>query len=105
MSMQVKFTFSADLMEKNNIDRNDVYYTLKNHFSQRGLVCISENDVLAFGDTGKEDDFGNMWAIIVGLIRCDWFDKCASSCVFIEDDYEEDVLIQIPELRKIMASA
>lgn len=105
MGLQVRFTFSDELMDANKIEREDVYYTLKKHFTQRGLVCVSEDEVLAFKDTGKEDDYGNMWAIIIGLIKSDWFTKCASSCVFTEDDEEEDVLSQVPRLRHIMATA
>jgi hypothetical protein len=104
-NMQVKFTFNDDLLIKNGYNRQDIYYTLKKNFKSRGLKCVSENENLIFEDTGKENDYGNMWAIIIGLIKSDWFDKCASSCVFVEDDIEEDILVQIPKLRKIMAAA
>ena len=104
MGLQVRFTFSDALMEANNIKREDVYHTLKKHFEQRGLVCISEGEILAFKDTGDEDDYGNMWAILIGFIRSDWFLKCAASCDFIEDGEVEDVFIQIPELKKMFAS-
>ena len=103
--LQVRFTFDDNLMKKNGIERQDVYYTLKKNFSERGLKCVSENDVLAFEDTGQEDDYGNMWAILIGLIRSDWFIQCAASCDFIEDGDIEDVLIQIPELKKMLTSA
>ena len=104
-TMQVQFTYDDGLMEKNGYDRQSVYYTIKKHFLQRGLKCISENENLVFEDTGNENDYGNMWAIIMGLVKSDWFDKCASSCIFVEDGEIEDVLVQIPKLRKIMATA
>lgn len=104
-TMQVRFSFNDNLMRENGVERQDIYYTLKKNFSQKGLKCISENDVLAFEDTGRENDYGNMWSVIIGLIKSDWFTRCASSCVFVEDGEEEDVLLQMPELKRIMATA
>lgn len=104
-TMQVRFTFSDELMEQNGMERRDVYYTLKKNFKQRGLVCVSDDETLIFEDTGKEDDYGHMWAIIIALVESDWFEKCASSCVFVEDGEEEEVVSQIPELKKIMEMA
>lgn len=40
-TMQVRFTFDDDLMNKNGYERQNVYYTIKKHFLQRGLKCIS----------------------------------------------------------------
>lgn len=104
-TMQVKFSFDESQMEMNGIKRQDICYTLKKRFLQKGLKCVSGEDILIFEDTGKEDDYANMWSIIIGLIKSDWFINCASSCVFIEDDDEEDVLSQAPKLRRMMATA
>ena len=45
------------------------------------------------------------FTFILGLIKSEWFIRCASSCVFIEDDEAEDILAQLPELKRIMATA
>ncbi len=103
--LQVRFTFDDDLMKRNEIERRDVYYTLKKNFTQRGLVCISEDDVLMFQGTGHEDDYGNIWAILMALIKSDWFTKCAASCDYIEDGEVEDVLSQVPKARKMLGLA
>lgn len=103
--LQVRFTFSDTLMNANKIKRESVYYTLKKNFTQRGLVCVSENNVLAFKGTGQEDDYGNIWAILMGLIESDWFIKCADSCDYIENGEVEDVLAQVPKARKLLGVA
>lgn len=102
MSLQVRFTFSDELMKQNDIERNAVYYTLKKNFEQRGLVCILEDDVLVVKGTGQEDDYGNIWAVLMGLIESDWFIKCANSCDYIENGEVEDVLAQVPKARKLL---
>lgn len=104
-TMQVRFTFDDELMKKSGYERENVYYTIKKHFLQRGLKCISEDENLIFADTGNENDYGNMWSIILALVLSDWFVKCATSCEFEEDGETEDILIQVPELRKIYATA
>ena len=78
--LQVRFSFDDNLMKKNGIERQDVYFTLKKNFSERGLKCVSENDVLVFEDMGRENDYGNMWSIIIGLIKSDWFVFAWFSC-------------------------
>lgn len=104
-AMQVRFSFDDDRMKKHGYQRQNVYYTIKKNFQLRGLNCVSEDEDLVFEDTGKEDDYGNMWAVILGLVKSDWFEKCASSCVFVEDDEMEDVLAQLPKLKHMMATA
>lgn len=103
MSLQVRFTFSDELLEKNGFKRESVYYTIKENYEKKGIVCISDDDVLAFEDTGKKDDYANIWNTIMSLIAGDWFYKCVSSCDFIENGDVEDVYAQIPKLRKKMS--
>lgn len=100
--MQVIFSFDDKLIEKKGVKREDIYYTIKKNFIQRGLQCISDGEQLVFENTGHKDDYGNMWALILALIDCDWFTDCAASCVFIEDGIKEDVLSQVPEVKRIM---
>lgn len=102
---QVRFSFDDNLIEKKGVKREDIYYTLKKNFLAKGLKCISDNEVLIFESAGNENDYGNMWAIILALVDCDWFVDCASSCVFVEDGKEEDILSQLPEMKKIMETA
>lgn len=103
--MQVRFSFDDKLMESKGVRREDVYYTLKKNFLQKGLQCVSDDDLLVFEDRGHENDYGNMWAIILALVDCDWFTDCASSCVFVENGKWEDVLSQVSEIKRIMATA
>lgn len=103
--MQVRFSFDDELIEKKGVKRRDIYYTIKKNFTQKGLKCVSDGEQLVFEDMGHEDDYGNMWAIILALVDCDWFTDCASSCVFVENGKREDVLSQVPEIKRIMATA
>ncbi|MBD5093558.1 MAG: hypothetical protein HDT26_04600 [Subdoligranulum sp.] len=43
-----------------------------------------------------------MWDIILALLRADWFLKCAASCVWQDEDGEEDVLSQVRKTRGSM---
>ena len=97
--LQVRFTFNDGLMEKNGIEKDGVYHTLKKHFEQRGLVCVSDDEALLC--SGREKDYGSIWAVLIDLIKGNWFLKCAASCEYVENGKSEDVLRQIPELRKL----
>lgn len=103
--MQVKFMFDDELMEKKSVKREDIYYTLKKNFSAKGLKCVSDNEILIFESAGRENDYGNMWAIVLALVDCDWFVECVSFCAFIENGKSEDILSQIPEIKRIMETA
>ena len=96
MAMQVEFSFDDQKMVKKGVRKEDIYYTLKKNFAERGLECTAD---------GKNEDYGNIWAIIFALIECDWFTDTASSCVFVENGKEEDILSQIPRAKHIMATA
>ena len=47
-----------------------------------------------YTDKGHGDDFAVMWDIILSLLRSDWFVECAESCVWLNEDGEEDILSQ-----------
>ena len=50
---------------------------------------------------GNEGDFSSMWAIIMALLRTEWFPRFAASCVWYDDDgTEEDVLAQAWKVQK-----
>lgn len=97
--LQVRFTFDNSLMEKHKIERDIVYHTLKKHFEQGGLICVSDDETLLF--SGSEKDYGSIWANLLALIKGNWLIKCAASCEFIENGKSENVLRQIPELKRL----
>ena len=47
-----------------------------------------------YTDKGHGDDFAVMWDIILSLLRSGWFMECAASCVWQDEDGEEDILSQ-----------
>ncbi len=103
--MRVEMTFDPAKVAEipGNYTMKDVYHSVKEMFAKKGLPCISEDEVLSFGDTGSEHDFARTWNILFSLIRSDWFIQCATSCVFVDEDEYEDVLNQADKIRKSLA--
>jgi hypothetical protein len=93
--MKVEFTFDPQRIARQGYTVDAVHQTLKKNFAVKGLRCVSEQDTLVFSDNGNENDFANMWAIIMALLQTEWFTNFASSCIWYDDDgTEEDVLSQ-----------
>lgn len=97
--MKVKFSFDTAAVERRGFTLEDVHRTIKNLFAAHGFPCVSDGDTLAFKDRGHGNDFATMWDIILSLLRSDWFMDCAASCVWQDEDGEEDVLAQARETR------
>ena len=56
--------------------------------------------ILSFTGSGGKDDFADLWAVIMGLLRTDWFPALAASCVWQDDNgTREDVLSQAWKVR------
>ena len=100
--MQVNFTFDKTAMERRGHALEDVHRTVKSLFAVHDLPCVSEGDLLAFKDKGHGDDFACMWEIILSLLRSEWFMDCAASCVWQDEDGEEDVLTQAGKMRGVV---
>ncbi len=97
--MTVKISFNKAAVERRDCRLEDAHQTVKNLFAVHDLPCVSEGSVLAFKDKGHGDDFAVMWDIILTLLRADWFLECAASCIWQDEDDEEDVLSQIRKTR------
>ncbi len=97
--MKVTFTFDKAAVERRGRTLEDVHRTIKSLFAVHGLPCTDDGDTLAFEDKGHGDDFAVMWDIIMALLRADWFLECAASCVWQDEDGEEDVLAQAGKVR------
>lgn len=92
--MNVKFSFNKAIVERRSFTLEDVHRTIKSLFAAHNFSYISEGDALFFTDKGHGDDFAVMWDIILSLLRSDWFVECAASCVWQDEDGEEDILSQ-----------
>ena len=92
--MNVKFSFDKAMVKRRGFMLEDVHQTIKGLFVAHDFPCVSEEDVLSFTDKGHGDDFAAMWDIILSLLRSDWFMECAASCVWQDEDGEEDILSQ-----------
>ena len=71
-----------------------VKQTILRGFVERGLRCTSDDEPMTFTDSGHKEDFSNIWAILMALLRTDWFPKFAASCTWYDDGTQEDVLSQ-----------
>ena len=92
--MKVRFSFDKAAVERRGRTLEDVHWTIKSLFAAHDLPCTADGDALSFQDKGHGDDFACMWDIILSLLRSDWFMDCAASCVWQDEDGEEDVLSQ-----------
>jgi len=43
-----------------------------------------------------------MWDIILSLLHSEWFMDCAASCVWQDEDGEENVLVQAGKMRDVV---
>ena len=97
--MTVNFTFDKAAVERRGHTLENVHRTVKSLFAAHDLPCTADGDALSFKDKGHGDDFACMWDIILSLLRSDWFMDCAASCVWQDEDGEEDVLAQAGKVR------
>ena len=97
--MTVNFTFDKAAVERRGRTLEDVHRTIKSLFAAHDLPCTADGDALSFKDKGHGDDFACMWDIILSLLRSEWFMDCAASCVWQDEDGEEDVLAQAGKVR------
>lgn len=93
--MKVAFTFDKASVERRGHSLADVHRSVKSLFAVHDLPCTDDSDTLVFQDKGHGDDFAAMWDVIMSLLRAEWFQDCAVSCVWQDEDGEEDVLAQI----------
>lgn len=92
--MKVHISFDKAAVERQGRRLEDVHRTVKTLFAVHDLPCADDSDALVFQDRGHGDDFAVMWDVILSLLRADWFRECAASCVWEDENGEEDVLAQ-----------
>ena len=93
--MNVRFSFDKVAAERCGCTLEAVHQTIKSLFAVHGFPCVSDGETLVFKDKSHGDDFAVMWDIILSLLRSDWFVECATSCVWLDEDGEEDILAQV----------
>ncbi len=93
--MKVKIVFDKAVVGRRGYSLANVHQSVKSLFAVHDLPCTDDSDTLAFTDKGHGDDFACMWDAILSLLRAEWFRDCAVSCVWQDEDGEEDVLAQI----------
>ena len=98
--MKVDITFDRQKGERQGYPLAAVRETVKQNFEARGLRCVQEEDILSFTGSGGGDDFADLWSVIMGLLRTEWFPALVSSCVWQDDNgIQEDLLAQAEKLQ------
>ena len=95
MHMKVEFTFDKAQIQQHGYTVDAVRQTILKGFVAKGLRYVSADEPMTFMGSGRKEDFSNMWAILMALLRTDWFPKFVASCTWYDDDgTQEDVLSQ-----------
>lgn len=98
--MRVDMTFDQRKVEQQGYTLDAVRQTVQKSFAVHGLRCVQNGPVLSCTDCGNADDFANLWTVIMALLRTEWFPILASSCVWQDDNGDqEDVLAQAGKLQ------
>ncbi|MCD8326898.1 MAG: hypothetical protein LUC90_09550 [Lachnospiraceae bacterium] len=100
--LRMEFTFDEEALRRNGYGKEQLYDIVKSDYEKNGLKCISDDDVLAFADQGSRWDYGNMWAITLAFLECEWFADSLLSCLYFQNDLAEDLLPQLPRMREIL---
>ena len=69
--LKVEFTFDKEQIQQYGYTVEAVRQTIQKSFAAKGLHCISNGERLSFAGCGGEEDFSNMWAILMALLRTD----------------------------------
>lgn len=101
--MRVEMTLSDAAILDGGYNKGDIIYTIKDAFTSEGLRFCGDDEKLAFEDVGGEQDYGHMWNVITSLLLSDWYIACATSCVYFDSGYEEDILSQAAEIRQMLS--
>ena len=98
--MRVAMTFDRQKVEQQGYTLADVRQTIQKNFEVYSLHCIQDGATLSCANHGGEDDFANLWAVIMALLRTAWFPALVSSCVWQDDNgIQEDLLAQAEKLQ------
>ena len=100
IKMNVKISFDKAAVERRGLTLENARQSVKSLFAVHDLPCVPDGEVLVFQDKGHGDDFATMWDVILSLLRADWFRECAASCVWEDENGEEDVLAQAGKVRE-----
>lgn len=99
--MKIVFRFDKVASANARLKIEDVRNTIKMLFAEYGFPCVADGEDLAFKGTDHEDDYADMWHIILRLLKSEWFISSASSCIWQDEDDEEDVLSQAWKASKL----
>lgn len=104
--LSVEFSFDDEKLKQKGKSKADLYYALKKNFARQGLVCTADTaDMITFSGTGRKEDEGRTWFLLISLINTDWFEDCATRCMFYRRGIKTDILADIPHAKQTKAKA
>ena len=93
--MKVEITLDQRKVEQQGYTADAVCQTVKQNFEAKGFHCMEDGERMSFVGHSGENDFSELWSILMALLRTEWFPALASSCIWHDDDgTKEDVLSQ-----------
>lgn len=93
--MKIEIVFAPQKEKQPDCTLPDVQQRVRNLFGEKGLCCIQDGNMLSIVDKDRENDFSDMWTVLMALLRTDWFPVAVSSCIWHDNNgTQEDVLSQ-----------
>ncbi len=100
--LRMEFIFNDEALQRRGYSSEQIHETLKSNYEKNGLLCASDDDILAFEDQGNSWDYGNMWAVTLAILECEWITDSLTSCLYFQNGLAEDLLSQLPRMREIL---
>ena len=71
--MNIDITLDQRKVEQQGYTVDAVRQTVKENFEAKGFRCMETGERMTFAGHGGENDFSELWSILMALLRTEWF--------------------------------